>query len=562
MSATKFKENTLYYGDNLAWMERWNAEACADLIYLDPPFNSNEDYNVLFGRSGNGAPAQVKAFQDTWRWGEQAVFDLGKALALGDELAKTMRAFQTALSQSPMLAYLCHLAPRLALMRKLLKPAGSIYLHCDDTAGSYIKLLMDAIFGPENHRNTIIWRRAVAHNDASRFGRISDMIHFYSRGENPYWNGEAITTPKSEEELASEYPSRDSRGRFCVGNITVPWYGMSEEGGAMLPWKGYDVYAMGRCWFAPRTGKYAEYIEQHIIPGYREIEGVHKRLDALDEAGLIYRPEEGHLPGVKLYADADRVNLPQDLILDPIGFTNYSKGSEYLDYPTQKPQALLRKLIDVACPPGGLVLDPYCGCGAAIHVAQETRRPWVGIDVTHLAITLIEQRFKERLGISPRVVGLPEDMPGARDLFARDPFQFESWAVSRIPGISPNEVQRGDRGIDGRGYAHEGHEKSHLVLVQVKGGKRVGPSAVRDLRGTMTRERAALGILVVMDDDAITRGVREELAQEPVTISGEMYPDIQSWTIKDFFDGKFPRLPAMQHEFRGRPRDWVDDAIG
>jgi len=552
------EKNTLYYGDNLSWMDHWGVEEIADLIYLDPPFNSNEDYNILFGLGGNGTPAQMRAFEDTWRWGHKAAEDRDTALQLGGSLANAIEAFEKLFPASPMLAYLCHLAPRLHKLHGLLKQRGSIYLHCDDTAGPHIKLLMDAVFGPENYRNLVIWRRATSHNDASRFGRIADLILFYSKGSDPYWNGDAIATPKSSKEIAASYPSQDDRGRFRADNLTGPLHGAPKSSPSTMPWRDYDVHAMGRCWSVPKTGHYATYIEQHFIPNYKKIKGVHDRLDRLDEARLIYHPKKGRWPGLKRYASADRSNPPQNIILEPTGFTNFNKGKEYLGYPTQKPEALLRKLIDAACPPRGLVLDPYCGCGTAIHVAQQTSRAWIGIDITHLAIGIIEHRFSERLNLRPRVVGQPQDMQGARDLFDRDPFQFEAWAVSRIPGIIPNEIQSGDRGVDGRGYAPEG-DRRHLVLVQVKGGKSVSPATVRELRGTMARENARLGILIVMDDKVLTRGARKEMAQGTVNISGAKYNLMQEWTIQDFFDGKRPELPPMLSEFRNRERDWIDE---
>lgn len=329
------------------------------------------------------------------------------------------------------------------------------------------------------------------------------------------------------------------------------------------------MFARGRRWSPPKASPYAKYIEDNFIPGYTEIEGVHDRLDALDKAGLIHHPrKDGGWPGLKRYAEADRGKLPQNIILEPTGFTNFQKGEEWLGYPTQKPEALLKKLIDAACPPDGLVLDPYCGCGTALHVAEagnrktgKNKRPWVGIDITHLAVGIIEQRFKERLNCSVDVVGQPEDLDAARELAAKDPFQFETWACTRLPGILPNDQQRGDGGGDGVGHIRSGEE--HLeVMVQVKGGKKVAVSAVRELSGTMTAGKVTLGILIVMDSQSLTRGAKSAIDSEPITIANNKYPRMQVWTIQDFFSGKWPHLPPMAPGYRDRTIDLFDKPTG
>ena len=550
------RHNTLYYGDNLSWMKQWPAE-CVDLIYLDPPFNSHETYNLLYtSEVKTNSSAQIKAFTDTWRWGPQAVTNRDEALRYGDSLATTIQGLGTILGNSGMYAYLCHLAPRLAEMNRLLKHSASIYLHCDDTASHYIKILMDAVFGPTNYRNTIIWRRTVAHNDATRFGRITDHILFYAKGPKPFWNGQAIAIPQSAEELKRAYPLKDGRGAYRAADLTGAHRSTGASG---KPWKGYDIDALGRHWSVPLTGDYTAYIDQHFIPDYCQISDIHERLDALDQADLIHHPISGKWPGLKRYAAAATNKSPQNLIFNPTGFTNYNKGKEYLGYPTQKPEKLLRILIDAACPVDGIVLDPYCGCGTTLHVAQATGRPWVGIDITHLAIAVIEHRFRERLNIEPTVIGKPEDMQAARDLFKRDPFQFEAWAISLIPGLMPNERKRGDRGIDGRGYTAQGNER-RLIIAQVKGGKNVTPAAVRDLRGTLQREKAALGVLIVMDNHVLTPGIHAELACTRVDIDGSSYPDLQSFTIADYFAGRRPDLPLMLIPFANRNPDLVDQA--
>ena len=545
--------NSLYYGDNLDWMRQWPSES-VDLIYLDPPFNSNQTYNQLFVSGLGESSAQARAFEDTWRWGQQAVEDRDAALVAGGELATAIRGFETMLGRSGMFAYLCHLAPRLHEMRRLLRKTGSLYLHCDDTASHHVKLLLDAIFGATNYRNAVYWRRATAHNDAKRFGRIVDTIFLYGKSDVSYWRGQAISVSRTEAELAKRYSSSDEFGRFRTGDLTAAEKRGGESG---KPWNGYDVDARNRHWAIPKISNYAEWIEENLIPGYRAIDGVHDRLDALDAAGLIHHPQRGFWPGLKRYAAADMPSGPQNLILDPIGFTNYNKGKEYLGYPTQKPERLLKQLVEVACPKDGLVMDPYCGCGTTLHVAQASGRPWVGIDVTHLAIAVVEFRFRERLNEQPNVIGRPEDLDAARDLFDRDPFQFEAWAVSRLRGMLPNERKTGDRGIDGRGYARD-NGRRHLVMAQVKGGKSVGPSVVREMLGSMVDSDAIMGVLIVMDNNSATSGVRSDIAVGTVEIAGRKFPKLQLFTIEDYFSGKYPDLPVMLSAFANREPDMID----
>ncbi len=294
-----------------------------------------------------------------------------------------------------MQSYLTMMAVRLLEMRRVLKPTGSIYLHCDDASGHYLKVLMDAVFGSSCYRNHLVWRRATAHNDRYNYGRIVEYILYYGKTDTPNWNWEAAHTPKTDGELKRAYPLNDAFGPVRSENLTGPnvRYGESGE-----PWRGYDVTARGRHWAPPRDGYYAEYIEQHFIPGYRSIEGTHARLDALDAAGLVQHPTKGIWPGLKRYATADRGNSPQNLILSPIGFTNYNKGTEWVGYPTQKPLALLNRIILASSNEGDLVLDPFCGCATACVASDRLNRRWVGIDISPKAVELVNTRLRQAMG--------------------------------------------------------------------------------------------------------------------------------------------------------------------
>ena len=546
------EDNALYYGDCLTWMEEWLPEArrSVDLIYLDPPFNSNTNYNILFGR-GNGVSAQMRGFTDTWRW-DAAAAERSARLesAARHPIHEVARALRALLGESGMLAYLTYLGERLAVMRDLLKPNGALYLHCDDTASHYLRILLDAIFGPQRYRNHIAWRRATAHNDSRRFGRILDHILYYANGDDPYWDGDAIAEPRSEEEIRAAYPLTDDRGRYRTADLTGA---SASDGESGEPWRGYDVSERTRHWSPPKTGAYAAYIEREFIPGYSGIEGIHARLDALDAAGLVHHPDDGFWPGLKRYAVADRGIPPQNLILRPTGFTNWNVGrGEHLGYPTQKPLALLEKLITVSCPPGGLVLDPFCGCGTAVVAAHNLGRRWMGIDISATAIELILGRRLEPMGVTLQAQGMPHSLADARKQASEQPYSFESWAITRIPGFAPNDRQRGDGGVDGRAMLlnqPENHE-SRLALAQVKGGA-FQLSAFRDFLHVVEREDAAVGIFITLDP--VSSGGARAAAREQgeIAVGAERYPRVQFWSIADFFEGRKPSLPTLADPYRG-----------
>ena len=369
--------NAIYKGDCLPVLSRMDPE-CIDLIYLDPPFNSNRDYGD-FNDSWTSTDAystwiEVNAHKSS---AHSILHAAGKANGRG------------------MQSYLLMLVQRLVEMRRVLKPTGSIYLHCDDSASHYLKMLMDAIFGHANYRNNLVWRRSTAHNDPKRFGRNVDHILYYVKTHQATWNGKDIRIPKTEEQLKVAYPMMDSRGALRSENLTGPRHMTKKGSPSAIPWRGYDVFAMGRVWAVPKTGSYAEYIEKRLIPGYRGMRGIHERLEALDAAGLIHHPKTGKWPGLKRYADSDRGNSPQSLILEPMGFTNYNKGTEYVDYPTQKPLALLEMIIKASSNPGDLVLDPFCGSGTTCVAAAKLGRRWIGIDLSEKATVLANKRLSE-----------------------------------------------------------------------------------------------------------------------------------------------------------------------
>ncbi len=392
MTEPNFTNRTVWVGDNLHIMRGINSE-CVDLIYLDPPFNSNQDYAAPIGSIAAGA-----AFKDTWTLSDIDVHEHGELADRNPAAYSVIEAARNA-SGKGMMSYLIMMAVRLIEMERILKQTGSIYLHCDDTAVHYLKLLMDAIFGSKNYRNNIIWKRATSHNDPGRYGRICDHILYYVKSDEAIWQGSEVTYARTAESLKDTYKLKDNRGKYRSENLTGPRHSTNSYAESATPWQGYDVFAMGRVWSAPKTGKYAEYIENTFIPGYRDIVGVHARLDALEKAGLIHHPEKGRWPGLKKYAAADRGTPPQDLILKPTGFTNYNdKKKERTGYPTQKPLALLERLIRVSSREGDVVLDPFCGCATTLVAADRHGSVWAGIDLSPLAVKLVNQRITKDRG--------------------------------------------------------------------------------------------------------------------------------------------------------------------
>ena len=373
-------------------MRGMNSES-VDLIYLDPPFNSKRTYSAPIGSEAAGA-----AFKDTWSLSDVDQAWHGEIAEQEPALYAIIDAAGLAHGKG-MKSYLIMMAVRLLEMRRILKPSGSLYLHCDPTASHYIKMTMDGIFrGSElEFQNELTWRRATSHNDPRRYGNITDAILFYA-SEKRTWNGMAAATPKTDDELLKDYPSQDARGRFRGDNLTGPKTVSKGESGKA--WQGFDPGEYGRCWSAPLTGRYAAWIDRNLIPGYQSIGGVHARLDALLAADMVILPSgRRKWPALKRYAAADTGKPPQNLILNPTGFTNFNKGKEYVGYPTQKRLGLLDPLIKASSNEGDVVFDPFCGCATALVSADSLNRQWVGIDLSPMAATLVESRLHREKGL-------------------------------------------------------------------------------------------------------------------------------------------------------------------
>ena len=526
-------ENTLYYGDNLDVLWRYIASESVDLVYLDPPFNSNATYNVLFAEhSGEKAASQIQAFEDTWSWDEEAARTYFETVQAGGEVANALQAFYTLLGESNMMAYLAMMAPRLVELRRVLKPTGSIWLHCDPTASHYLKLLMDAVFGPMVFRNEAVWQRTGAHSSANRLGPVHDILLFYSKGPEYTWN--RLYTPHAEEYVRKHYSQTDADGRrWMPDNLTAAG---TRNGSSGQPWHGFDVAAKGNHW------KFTQ-----------------ENLERLDAEGRIYWPSKGGWPRYKRYLDEVQGTLLQDVWTDisPIN----AVAAERLGYPTQKPEALLERIILSSSNEGDVVLDPFCGCGTAIAVAQRLKRRWVGIDITHLAVNLMKHRlltaFGEGVKAEYEVIGEPTDVEGARQLAKEDPFQFQLWALGLV-GARPMEQKKGaDRGIDGRIYFHEGNPTDvKQIILSVKAGANIHRSYVHELRGVVDREGAKIGVLMTMENP--TKPMREEAASAGFYQSPwGTHARLQILTVPELLEGKRIDAPPMGQvgkTFKNAPR--------
>ena len=490
--------NSLFYGDNLHVLRDHVPDQSVDLVYLDPPFNSNASYNVLFReKSGEDSPAQIKAFTDTWEWTEETertyqqdiIYHNGTPTAVKEMIA----AFRQFIGRNAMMAYLTMMTPRLVELHRVLKPTGSLYLHCDPTASHYLKLLLDAVFGKENFRNEVVWRRTGSHGGSKRWGPIHDTILFYSRSDDYHWN--RIYQEYDPSYLEKYYRLSDERGRYQLVSLTGAGTRTGDSG---QPWRGVNPNDSGRHWAVPAAA-----LADLVVGSDLSTLSTQEKLDLLDDAGLIHWPARGTIPRQKRYVDENPGVPIQDIVSDigPIG----AQAKERLGYPTQKPEALLERIIQASTNEGDVVLDPFCGCGTAVAAAQKLNRQWLGIDITHLAVALMKSRLKDMFNLNPgsdyAVVGEPQDVGSARALAEQDRFQFQFWAVSLLEAQPQDQQRRGaDRGIDGVIHFVDGPRQTlNRMVIQVKSG-RVSSPDIRDLKGVVEREKAALGLFISLEE--------------------------------------------------------------
>ena len=542
--------NRLYYGDNLEILRNreYFPDECVDLIYLDPPFNSNRNYNVLFkSESGADSEAQITAFEDTWHWGETAEATYDELVVDGPHKVSTaIAALMDLIERNQMMAYLVMMSARLVELHRVLKPTGSLYLHCDPTASHYLKIVLDTIFGTENFRNEIIWKRTSAHNDRKQgnvlhMGRIHDVVLFYTKSSNATRN--TVYTAYDRDYVDEHYKYVDDDGRrYALNNLTAP--GGASKGNAY-----YEVLGVSRFWLYSR-----------------------EKMAKLIEEGRVVQTKPGNVPRLKYYLDEMPGVSLQDIWTDIKSLRGHRK--ERLGYPTQKPEALLERIIRASSNAGDVVLDPFCGCGTAIAAAHKLGRKWIGIDITHLSIALQKYRLQDMFelvsGADYAVIGEPATVDAAREL-ARDSanegrYQFEWWALSLLrakPAGGSAGSRKGkkgaDQGIDGIinffDEDEKGKKKPQTVVVQVKSGK-VNSGQIRDLKGTVEREGAAIGVFITLENP--TQAMNKEALAAGWYESrtwGKKYRRLQILTIGDLFEGAGADMPP-QHGTHQRAARW------
>lgn len=510
--------NKLYFGDNLKILQDHIAVESVDLIYLDPPFNSKATYNVLFReKDGADSTAQITAFDDTWHWGIESEDAYHEVVTAGGKLADLLGALRKFLGTNDMMAYLTMMAIRLKELQRVLKPTGSIYLHCDPTASHYLKILLDAIFGAQYFRNEIIWKRTSSHGDSKRFGQVHDVILCYQGSNNPIWNPQY--TPHSEDYIKKFYRFEDpERGQYRHDHI-IRSASMGPRPNLVYEYKG----------FTPEWG-------------WRVIRDKLEKLDADDR---LTWSSTGR-PYLKRFLQEMKGTACTSIWDDVLPVQAMS--NERLGYPTQKPEALLERIIQASSNEGDIVLDPFCGCGTAIAVAERLHRKWIGIDLTHLAVTLMKHRLQDSFGkdLAPyEVLGDPKHLSGAKALALEDRYQFEWWALGLVEAQPAQDKKKGaDKGIDGLIYFIDNSKgEVKKALVQVKSGH-VQRSHVSDLCHAVDREDAAIGLFVTLEKP--TRPMIEEAATagfyEPKEIVNK-YPRMQILTIEELLNGKQAEYP-------------------
>ena len=535
--AKPITENTLFYGDNLPILREYIPDESVDLVYLDPPFNSSRTYNVLFKQeSGEESEAQIAAFEDTWHWNraaEETYRELGTQ-AVSAHVGEMIGALYGFIGPSQMMAYLVMMAARLVELHRVLKPTGSLYLHCDPTASHYLRVVLDTIFGPKNFRSEITWKRYSSHNDARRaYPSITDTILFYAKSSKTSFN--VARGEYDENYIKKQFRNKDENGRrYRLNNLQSP----NPRPNLTYPYKGYP----------PPPNGWKVSLE---------------KMEELDRQGRLYFPPNpnGRIC-LKYYLDELKGMIVTNLWDDIPSLSG--AHAERLGYPTQKPVALLERIISASSNPGDVVLDPFCGCGTTVAAAEKLGRRWIGIDITHLSIALQKYRLKQMFPDTTfRVIGEPTSLQGARQLAQEDRFQFQWWALSLIRArpyggdSSSKQGKKGaDKGIDGIiNFIDDTTGKVKRVIVQVKSGK-VSRPAISELVGTLGREEAAIGIFLTLEEP--TREMRTEAVTAGYYHSpgwNRDYPRLQILTVKDLLSGSARvEMPPAEFTFKQAQR--------
>lgn len=513
----------LFYGDNLEILRKHIKSESVDLVYLDPPFNSKAGYNAVFEADGKRAEASIQAFDDTWTWGDAAhcaLLDI--EASTNRSLASLMNTWRTTLGGSSLMAYLAMMALRLVELHRVIKDDGSLYLHCDPTASHYLKLILDVVFGQEAFANEIVWQRTNAKSHAStRLPSAHDMIFLYQKGGTSTWNPQYV--PHSERLLKSHYTNVEQATgrRYALGDTLNPH---KDRPNLTYAWNGHV-----------RTWRWTK-----------------EKMQQMHDEGRLHYTSSG-MPRQKRYLD-EMPGTPLTSVWTDIPPLN-SQAQERRGYPTQKPRRLLERIIAASSNPGDIVLDPFCGGGTALDAAQKLGRRWIGIDITHVAIGIVEDRMREIYpGVEFETIGVPKDVASAERLAAENPHQFQQWACWQVGGY-PLAKRGGDKGVDGWfNYLIEGGRRTATGVISVKAGANLGPNMVRDLGRVMERDKYRFGLFLLKNPP--TKGMREEAASHPM-IETEFgrFPALQFVTLSDLFKGVKPKLPPLTRGSRGTEWD-------
>ncbi len=512
----------LYYGDNLTILRDHIPSESVDLIYLDPPFNSNANYNVLFkAPDGHDSHAQMEAFGDTWHWTSAAEQAFDEVMRCQNaNVAEMLRAMRSFLKENDMMAYLTMMAIRLLELHRTLKQTGTLYLHCDSTASHYLKILLDSIFSPANFRNEIFWKRSNPKSHGSiNFPTCTDTILRFTKGQKATFH-----QPYEEhdpEYVESAYRYTDDQGAYRL----LPLLNPNDD----RPNLTYEFLGVTRVWRWTRD-----------------------RMEKAYEDGLVVQLKPGAVPQYKKYLEDSKGRTVTNCWTD----IPQAAGNESLGYPTQKPIALLERIIGASSNEGDVVLDPFCGCGTSVHAAQKLNRRWIGIDITHLAISLIQKRLRDAFpSAKVEVHGVPKDLDGARALATQDKYQFQWWAVSLVDAVPFGNKKKGaDGGIDGLIYFKPDGKTTEKAIVSIKGGESVGVQMVRELNAVVDREKAKMGLLITLAEttanmrkEAVTSGYYRTEAQ------GD-FAKIQILTIEELLNGKKPQMPWVARDIFKRAK--------
>ncbi len=571
-------KNKLYFGDNLEILRTKIDTESIDLVYLDPPFNSKSDYNVLFkNSSGDASTSQATAFKDTWEWDEAAAMAYHEIMMRPDippQLRKLMEALKLFLTGdagkkgNSMMAYLTMMALRLVELYRVLKPSGSIILHCDPTASHYIKLVLDAIFGFSSFKNEVVWQRTNAHNDAklTKFGASHDILFLFAKDTRlAKWNAQRSQLAEAESDLKTHDLYRHTDGKlYRKGDCRAPG-----NRGPRFEWHGHTH-------------------------NWRFTEAEAARLES--EGRIIF--SKTGMPRVLRPVDLAKGSPLQDVWTD-LGTIN-SGSQERLGYPTQKPEALLERILKACSDEGDLVLDPFCGCGTTVAVAEKLKRRWIGIDVAPVAVDLMERRLldmfsgqkgpaslanipvqkrrhamkaywekgQDELGINIRtgltpfeVLGVPTDLESARFLFNADAFRFEWWCVTMV-AAQGKQSRSADGGIDGVIPFVDKTGEYKKCLVSVKGGANRSRENIATLKGDMAKEGAISGILITLEEP--TAPMRREAALAGRWNSDlhpeRSFPRIQILTVAEILEGQVPDIPRWGLDTFKSPQRVAADA--